>query len=68
MQIWVMIIVAWVARGRSFNNALVAVRVLLHVVITTLSAHSQVNDLNRSVVDKDVYVDHRVAHLQKVIR
>lgn len=65
----VMIVVSTVGARRTFHDAFVhGVRMLLLVIVCTLAAHAQVNDLNGLIVDKNVHIHHGTAQLQQLIR
>ncbi len=60
-------IVVRVTRRWTFNDAIVSMRMLFVVIVVTLPTETEIYDLNRMVVDKDVDVDDLFADLENMV-
>ena len=68
MVIFGMFLVIGMTRGWSLIDALMVMRMLLMMIVFSMAPQTQINYLNRVVVDKDVDIQHATAQLEDMVR
>ena len=68
MVIFGMFLVIGMTRGWSLIDALMVMWMLLMMIVFSMAPQTQINYLNRVVVDKDVDIQHATAQLEDMVR